>query len=510
VTGRVGVTQARGSGKHHNMQTLELSNRSPVRAAGRFPSLRISADGFSADGAFAQAQAQFLEPDPALVSQVNQALERGKIGVVAHFYMDAELQGVLSACAWPHIHVADSLQMADRALKMAAAGCQSIIVLGVDFMAENVRAMLDDAGFTQLPVYRVAEAAIGCSLAESAEALSYQAYLAQAARTPRSLHIVYVNTSLRVKAHAQRMVPTITCTSSNVVPLMLQAFAQIPDLHVWFGPDTYMGSNLANMLETFAKLDDDAAKALHPQHTAATLSAARERFHWFKQGVCVVHHMFGESVVQRVQRDYPDALITAHLEVPGEMFALGFRAQQAGRGVVGSTSNILDFIVREVERASTLPVTPKLQFILGTESGMTTAIARKVQQQLRALRASGKAQPEVEIVFPVAGEAIAQTGDAELPIIPGISAGEGCTTAGGCATCPFMKMNSLDALMTLMQRIEHDPKAALTAFEPRAYHELIGGQSIASLGTRSIVRMRDFHQTGKLLAELVAEITRAD
>lgn len=25
--------------------------------------------------------------------------------------------------------------------------------------------------------------------------------------------------------------------------------------------------------------------------------------------------------------------------------------------------------------------------------------------------------------------------------------GEGCSTAGGCATCPFMKMNDLDALL---------------------------------------------------------------
>lgn len=25
--------------------------------------------------------------------------------------------------------------------------------------------------------------------------------------------------------------------------------------------------------------------------------------------------------------------------------------------------------------------------------------------------------------------------------------GEGCSTAGGCATCPFMKMNDLDALI---------------------------------------------------------------
>jgi quinolinate synthase len=510
----VGVTQAFGSGKHHRMQTMELTSPGSLRAAGRFPSLRIGADGFSAQGAFAQAQAQFLEPDPALVSRVDQALARGLLGVVAHFYMDAELQGVLAACSWPHIHIADSLQMADRALQMAAAGARAIIVLGVDFMAENVRAMLDAGGYAQLPVYRVAQAAIGCSLAESAEALSYRAYLAQAARTPRSLHIVYVNTSLRVKAYAQRVVPTITCTSSNVVPLMLQAFAQIPDLHVWFGPDTYMGGNLANMLDAFTQLDDTAVSALHAQHSVASLRAARERFHWFQQGVCIVHHMFGESVVQRVQQDYPDALITAHLEVPGEMFALGFRAQQAGRGVVGSTSNILDFIVRRVAQAShdssAAGARERLQFILGTESGMTTAIARKVQAQLRAIESGGGRAPEVEIVFPVAGEAIAQTGDAQLPIIPGIAAGEGCTTAGGCATCPYMKMNSLDALLALMERIEREPAAALSAFEPRAYHELLGGQSIAALGTRSIIRMRDYHKTGELSPELLDEITRAD
>jgi hypothetical protein len=68
--------------------------------------------------------------------------------------------------------------------------------------------------------------AIGCSLAEAAEAPAYDAYLAEAAATPSSLHVVYINTSLRTKALAQAAVPTITCTSSNVVQTVLQAFAQ--------------------------------------------------------------------------------------------------------------------------------------------------------------------------------------------------------------------------------------------------------------------------------------------
>ena len=76
-------------------------------------------------------------------------LAEKQLGVVAHFYMDPEVQGVLAAAAarWPHINVSDSLVMADAAVRMAEAGCKAIAVLGVDFMSENVRAILDEGGF---------------------------------------------------------------------------------------------------------------------------------------------------------------------------------------------------------------------------------------------------------------------------------------------------------------------------------------------------------------------------
>ncbi|MGB5266017.1 MAG: quinolinate synthase NadA, partial [Polyangiales bacterium] len=201
-----------------------------------FPSLRITADALLPQGAFAEAQAAFLEPDPGLVAQLGDLLREKNTGVVAHFYMDPELQGVLSACDWPHIHVSDSLAMADRAIAMAEQGVSTIAVLGVDFMSENVRAMLDASGHAHIPVYRVAIDPIGCSLAESAEAEAYGAYLMNASETPRSLHVVYINTSLVTKAKAHAIVPTITCTSSNVVRTVLQAAAQIPDVNIWFGP----------------------------------------------------------------------------------------------------------------------------------------------------------------------------------------------------------------------------------------------------------------------------------
>lgn len=77
-------------------------------------------------------------------------------------------------------------------------------------------------------VYRMAAEDIGCSLAEAAEAAPYDAYLAdaQASEGP-ALHVVYINTSLRTKANAHVRVSTITCTSSNVVQTILQAFAQV-------------------------------------------------------------------------------------------------------------------------------------------------------------------------------------------------------------------------------------------------------------------------------------------
>lgn len=97
-------------------------------------------------------QARFLVPDQAKIQELVSLLEEKKIGIVAHFYMDPEVQGVLNAAQklWPHIHISDSLVMADSAVNMATAGCKFITVLGVDFMSENVRAILDQAGFPEV------------------------------------------------------------------------------------------------------------------------------------------------------------------------------------------------------------------------------------------------------------------------------------------------------------------------------------------------------------------------
>lgn len=145
--------------------------------------------------------------------------------------------------------------------------------------------------------------------------------------------------------------------------------------------------------------------------------------------------------------------VLCHLQVPGEMFTLAMEAKKTkDMGVVGSTQNILDFIAAKLMCALEQPFPDKLQFVLGTESGMITSIVRKVQGMLRD---SGRHDVTAEIVFPVSPEAITTSGQTQagnggpvnlpggLSVIPGPAAGEGCSTEGGCASCPFMKMNSL-------------------------------------------------------------------
>jgi quinolinate synthase len=420
--------------------------------------------------------------------------------------MDPELQGVLSACDWPHIHVSDSLAMADRAIAMAEQGASTIAVLGVDFMSENVRAMLDASGHARVPVYRVASDPIGCSLAESAEAPAYGAYLMEASETPRSLHVVYINTSLVTKAKAQAVVPTITCTSSNVVRTVLQAAAQIPDVHIWFGPDTYMGENLAQMFRNLAEMPDVQIKQLHSAHDRASIRSLLPRFHYFEQGTCIVHHMFGREVVDLVRAHYEDVFVTAHLEVPGEMFELGLQKQLDGNGVVGSTSNILAFVLAKVDEAIAKGEGASLRFILGTEAGMITPIVRQVQAKLRDYASEGGPELSAEIIFPVASEAIAQDAQSGLGIVPGVAGGEGCSTSGGCATCPYMKMNSLHALLELLERVDTEPRSNLAPFEPRKYSQEIRGRTAADLGGEPILHMRAFQRSGELPETLVSDV----
>lgn len=461
-----------------------------------FPSLVVTAQRVRAQGAFAESQAEYLDPDRETVKSLDELLRVTRSGVVAHYYMDPELQGVLNACTWPHVSVSDSLVMARGAVDMARAGVEAVWVLGVDFMSENVRALMDHEGFAHVPVYRLSESPIGCTLAASAEAPAYDAWLRSIRNEPQSLHVIYINTSLRTKARSHRVIPTLACTSSNVLKSILQADVQVPGVKVFYGPDTYMGANLKHMLTELGNGSDAQVKKIHTEHSARSVRALAERMSYFRQGHCVVHHLFGDEVVRRIEAQYAQAHVTAHLEVPGAMFDLGLRAQREGRGVVGSTSDILRFITHTVDTGEGRD----LQFVLGTEAGMVTSIVRRVQERLRTTGG------QVEIVFPVASESITATGSQDLLVVPGSAGGEGCGVEGGCATCPYMKMNSLEALEGLLTRIAKGDHIG-TGFEPTRYDSPVGGESMVELGTEPIIHMEYFRQWGTLPSALVNRVT---
>jgi quinolinate synthase len=90
-------------------------------------------------------------------------------------------------------------------------------------------------------------------------------------------------------------------------------------------------------------------------------------------------------------------------------------------------------------------------------------------------------------------------------VVPGVAAGEGCSTAGGCATCPYMKMNSLSALFALGERLGVAPEATLVPFRPREY-VMEGRRSVAELGVEPILHMRGFQRAGRLPEALVEDV----
>lgn len=523
-----------------------------------FPSIVIGPHGrIEPQGSFAKAQVQFLNPDMRAVDDLVESLDRAQMGIVAHYYMDVELQGVLQAIGRKQainrsseeknrpnglissevidkirtqdvnklssrVAIADSLAMGDHAVRMCKDGAASIACLGVDFMAESVAAILEQNGFGHIPVYRATSRAIGCSLAESAERQSYRAWLEMASRSEKpALHVVYINTSLETKAISSSLIPTITCTSSNVLKTMLQASAQIgPELQIYYGPDTYMGENLVSMLDSI--LDngwDDAriSSELHPMHSRESLQDLRNGIHVYPSGNCVVHHMFGADVFMAVRRSYQDTFITAHLEVPGEMFQIAMEKTLGGNGIVGSTSDILHFISKKVEEAAADEQQTKninglkrrLKFVLGTEAGMVTSIVRSVQG---ILEEKGSENVEAEIIFPVASEAITSVeGDVDLSIVPGVSGGEGCSTAGGCATCPFMKMNDLDALTDVLRMVNNDPGSLILKGHlppQRLKGKFLNGVSAAELGAEPIHYMRYLTKEKTLPEALVKRVKK--
>ena len=63
---------------------------------------------------------------------------------------------------------------------------------------------------------------------------------------------------------------------------LLQAFAQVPGLNVWYGPDTYMGANIVELFQQMTVMTDDEIAEIHPEHNQDTIRSLLPRLHYYQ------------------------------------------------------------------------------------------------------------------------------------------------------------------------------------------------------------------------------------
>lgn len=62
----------------------------------------------------------------------------------------------------------------------------------------------------------------------------------------------------------------------------MQAFAQVPDLSVWYGPDSYMGANIKELFIQMTKMTDEEVAAIHPKHNVNTIRSLLPRLYYYQ------------------------------------------------------------------------------------------------------------------------------------------------------------------------------------------------------------------------------------
>ena len=220
----------------------------------------------------------------ALKQRIKALLVQQNATLVAHYYVDAELQELAEECGG---YVADSLEMARFG---AASDAATLVVCGVRFMGETAK-ILNPEKRVLMPELRAT-----CSLDEGCPADAFSAFCDA---HPERTVVVYANTSARVKARADWVV-----TSSIALPIVQHLQAQGES--VLWAPDRHLGRYVQRMTGADMLLWD---------------------------GACVVHEEFKGFALDRVRRLHPDAAVLVHPESPDEI------VEQAD--VVGSTTQLI-------------------------------------------------------------------------------------------------------------------------------------------------------------------------
>ena len=241
----------------------------------------------------AQARARLPEPLPAarravLKQQIAQRLKAQNAVLVAHYYVDSDLQDLALATGGC---VADSLEMA-RFGREHAAG--TLLVAGVRFMGETAKILSPHKRVLMPDLEATCSLDLGCPP---------DSFAAFCDAHPERTVVVYANTSAAVKARADWMV-----TSACALPIVAHLKAQGRKL-LW-APDRHLGRYIQ-------------------QQTGADMLL------W--DAACIVHDEFKAVELALLREAHPDAQVLVHPESPEAVIALA--------DVVGSTTKLLNAVV---------------------------------------------------------------------------------------------------------------------------------------------------------------------
>ena len=290
--------------------------------------------------------------------------EKGAI-ILAHYYTIGDIQDIAD-------FVGDSLALARKA---AETDAKVMVMCGVHFMAETCKLLSPDK------IVLCPDTEAGCSLADSCKAEDLKKFKDE---HPGYQVISYVNTTAAVKA-----LTDVVVTSGNAKKVV----DQLPkDVKLIFGPDYNLGNYINEV-------------------------TGRQMLLW--NGGCHVHERFSVSKILELKKQYPDAVVMAHLECKAPVLAVA--------EVKGSTATMLNYAQQS----------DKKQFIVATEAGILHEMQRTC--------------PDKEFI----------------PVPPEISeSGLECS----CNECNYMKLNTLEkvynCLKNMSPQIEVDPEIAKEAVKP--------------------------------------------
>ncbi|MCQ8895111.1 quinolinate synthase NadA [Limnobacter humi] len=220
----------------------------------------------------------------ALKAEIKALLKARDAVLVAHYYVDAELQDLAEETGGC---VSDSLEMARFGRESAH---QNLVVAGVRFMGETSKILNPEKRVFMPDLDATCSLDLGCPADE---------FAAFCDQHPDRTVVVYANTSAAVKARADWMV-----TSSIALDIVGHLHAQ--GQKILWAPDRHLGQYIQ-------------------RQTGADMML------W--QGSCLVHDEFKAEELKMLKAQHPDALVLVHPESPQAVVELA--------DVVGSTTQLI-------------------------------------------------------------------------------------------------------------------------------------------------------------------------